>query len=333
MCNRVIIQRHRRRDRVDFDVGRQLRGDDRFPPPPNRGDISRKSSWTPILKGYDVSDPAWAATSHSLSLSSSERFRSIRGLAKAAVAFPRNNDLSSPTFLARVVPIPQFSEERRGARACDEILIAERRSVGRAEDFRRNWKRNGKWRDACWNRRPRSHRERRSEIRSDGCSFVEQRSLREFLRSLVIGLKSNSNVFQLSSDSYTMFNQLSKIIQLSLSLSLLSLVPKKFQTRSSSTHAPQKKPLKTTTRWEHGTQHTERERERVASATTIIDPRWTRSRIPVQSSRRILHPGQAAVSLSLAPPSPLPLWNECRLPRSKEDEEEGEERERRSREE
>lgn len=139
--------------------------------------------------------------------------------AKAAVAFPRNNDLSSPTFLARVVPIPQFSEERRGARACDEILIAKRRSVGRAEDFRRNWKRNGKWRDACWNRRPRSHRERRSEIRSDGCSFVEQRSLREFLRSLVIGLKSNSNVFQLSSDSYTMFNQLSKIIQLSLSLS------------------------------------------------------------------------------------------------------------------
>lgn len=116
-------------------------------------------------------------------------------------------------------------------------------------------------------------------------------------------LKSNSNVFHLSSDSYTMFNQLSKIIQLSLSLSLLSLVPKKFQTRSSSTHAPQKKPLKTTTRWEHGTQHTERERERVASATTIIDPRWTRSRIPVQSSRRILHPGQAAVSLSL----PLPL--------------------------
>lgn len=176
------------RDRVDFDVGRQLRGDDRFPPPPppNRGDISRKSSWTPILKGYDVSDPAWAATSHSLPLSSSERFRSIRGLAKAAVAFPRNNDLSSPTFLARVVPIPQFSEERRGARACDEILIAKRRSVGRAEDFRRNWKRNGKWRDACWNRRPRSHRERRSEIRSDGCSFVEQRSLREFLRSLVI---------------------------------------------------------------------------------------------------------------------------------------------------
>lgn len=74
-------------------------------------------------------------------------------------------------------------------------------------------------------------------------------------------LKSNSNVFHLSSDSYTMFNQLSKIIQLSLSLSLLSLVPKKFQTRSSSTHAPQKKPLKTTTRWEHGTQHTERERE------------------------------------------------------------------------
>ena len=137
----------------------------------------------------------------------------------------------------------------------------------------------------------------------------------EFLRSLVIGLKSNSTFSTVANEHpLTTINSTSQLSEITLPFFPNQPPSSRFSRKNS------KLPLdprlltlpKETSKNDDavGARHTtyrerERERERVASATTIIDPRWTRSRIPVQSSRRILHPGQAAVSLSLSPsPSP-----------------------------
>lgn len=181
------------RDRVAFaistsaDVRRAITRDDRFPPPLNpfsesRGylDRARKSSWTRILKGYDVSDPAWAVTSHShslplrLALTYPWRVRSWsgglgwlakpRGSCRLAILSMQQRSFLSPTSPLRVdfppIPIPEFSE---GRRACSGILIARRTIVGRGRRiFVRSKKSEELERDACRvevDGHPRSHRE------------------------------------------------------------------------------------------------------------------------------------------------------------------------------